>query len=76
MADGRIAELEKALVEERAKLASERVAYPNLCMVAVEQFKGSTEFQMAIDAAVAWSLVKEGEEEGEGGWAIGSGRWR
>ncbi|GMP53700.1 hypothetical protein CsSME_00019089 [Camellia sinensis var. sinensis] len=40
--------LEKALEEERAKLASERVAYPDLCVTAVEQFKGSADFQMAL----------------------------
>ncbi|CAL5335476.1 unnamed protein product [Camellia sinensis] len=60
-ADGRIVDLEKALAEERAKLASERAAYPDLCMAAMEQFKGSAEFQMAIDAAVTRSLAKEGE---------------
>ncbi|GMQ06940.1 hypothetical protein CsSME_00051342 [Camellia sinensis var. sinensis] len=37
-ADRQIAELEKALAEERAKLVSERTAYPDLCMAAVEQF--------------------------------------
>ncbi|GMQ11078.1 hypothetical protein CsSME_00053846 [Camellia sinensis var. sinensis] len=35
-ADGRITELKKALAEERAKLASERAAYLDLCMAAVE----------------------------------------
>ncbi|GMP56795.1 hypothetical protein CsSME_00021137 [Camellia sinensis var. sinensis] len=53
--------LEKALEEERAKLASERAAYPDLCVTAVEQFKGSTDFQMAIDAAIASSLAREGD---------------
>ncbi|GMP59551.1 hypothetical protein CsSME_00022793 [Camellia sinensis var. sinensis] len=61
------AELEKALAEERAKSASERAAYPDLYMVAVKQFKGSADFQMAIDATVGSSLVKEGEG--------GLGRW-
>ncbi|GMP32892.1 hypothetical protein CsSME_00006445 [Camellia sinensis var. sinensis] len=51
--------LEKTLEEERAKMASERAAYPNLCVAAVEQFKGSVNFQMAIDAAIANSLVRE-----------------
>ncbi|GMP72984.1 hypothetical protein CsSME_00030848 [Camellia sinensis var. sinensis] len=60
-AEGQITKLEKALAEERAKLASERAAYPDLCMAAVEQFKGSAKFQMAIDAVVAKSLAKEGE---------------
>ncbi|GMP49646.1 hypothetical protein CsSME_00016565 [Camellia sinensis var. sinensis] len=36
-------------------------AYIDLCMAAVEEFKGSAEFQMAIDAAVASSLAKEGD---------------
>lgn len=64
-ADGRIAELEKALAEERAKLASERATYPDLSMAAVEQFKGFADFQMTIDVDVASSLVKE-EDEGAG----------
>ncbi|GMP78037.1 hypothetical protein CsSME_00034118 [Camellia sinensis var. sinensis] len=55
-------ELEKALAEKRAKLASERTAYPDLCIAAIKKFKGSADFQMAIDAAVASSLVKEGGE--------------
>ncbi|GMP46959.1 hypothetical protein CsSME_00014919 [Camellia sinensis var. sinensis] len=53
--------LEKALEEERAKLASERAAYLDLCVAAVEQFKGSADFQMAIDAAIASSLAREGD---------------
>ncbi|GMP33158.1 hypothetical protein CsSME_00006601 [Camellia sinensis var. sinensis] len=73
-ADGRIAALEKALVEERAKLASERAAYPDLCVAAVEQFKGSADFQMAIDAAVASSLAKEGNGEGGLSGAVARGR--
>ncbi|GMP73430.1 hypothetical protein CsSME_00031190 [Camellia sinensis var. sinensis] len=52
--------LEKALEEEMAKLASERAAYPNLCVAVVEQFKGSADFQMAIDAAIASNLAREG----------------
>ncbi|GMP62055.1 hypothetical protein CsSME_00024305 [Camellia sinensis var. sinensis] len=66
-ADRRIAELEKALVEENARLAFKSAAYPDLCMAAVEQFKEPVEFQMAIDAAVACSLANEGER--------GLGRW-
>ncbi|GMP79515.1 hypothetical protein CsSME_00035024 [Camellia sinensis var. sinensis] len=42
--DGQIAELEKALAKEMAKLASERAAYHDLCMVDIEQFKGSADF--------------------------------
>ncbi|GMP63057.1 hypothetical protein CsSME_00024900 [Camellia sinensis var. sinensis] len=53
--------LEKTLEEERAKLAFERAAYPDLCVVAVEQFKGSADFQMATDVAVASSLAREGD---------------
>ncbi|GMP71786.1 hypothetical protein CsSME_00030059 [Camellia sinensis var. sinensis] len=52
--------LEKALEEEMAKLASERAAYPDLCVTAVEQFTGSADFQMAIDAAIANNLAREG----------------
>ncbi|GMP43112.1 hypothetical protein CsSME_00012607 [Camellia sinensis var. sinensis] len=55
------AKLEKALAEERAKSAFERAAYPDLCIAAIEQFKGSADFQIAIDAAVASSLAKDGE---------------
>ncbi|KAI7998459.1 hypothetical protein LOK49_LG10G00511 [Camellia lanceoleosa] len=51
--------LMKELSEERAKAASERAAYPDLCVAAVEQFKGSPEFQMAVDAAVASNLARE-----------------
>ncbi|GMQ00768.1 hypothetical protein CsSME_00047702 [Camellia sinensis var. sinensis] len=51
-----------------AKVAYERAAYPDLCVAAVEQFKGSAEFQMAIDAAVARSLAKEGK------WGAGLSR--
>ncbi|GMP80850.1 hypothetical protein CsSME_00035798 [Camellia sinensis var. sinensis] len=42
-------------------MPSERMAYPNLCVAVVGQFKGSPEFQMAIDTVVARSLVREGE---------------
>ncbi|XP_028113482.1 caldesmon-like [Camellia sinensis] len=52
--------LEKALEEERAKLASERVVYPDLCVAAVKQFQGSADFQMAIKAAIASNLAREG----------------
>ncbi|GMP23112.1 hypothetical protein CsSME_00000835 [Camellia sinensis var. sinensis] len=51
---------EKALEEEREKLASERAVYPDLYVVAVEQFKGSADFQMAIDVAIASNLAREG----------------
>ncbi|GMQ00560.1 hypothetical protein CsSME_00047599 [Camellia sinensis var. sinensis] len=42
-------------------MASERAVYLDLCVAAVEQFKGSAEFQVAIDTAIARSLAKEGE---------------
>ncbi|GMP53748.1 hypothetical protein CsSME_00019122 [Camellia sinensis var. sinensis] len=42
-------------------MASEKAAYPDRCMAAMEQFKASPKFQMAIDAAVARGLAKEGE---------------
>ncbi|XP_028069244.1 recombination repair protein 1-like [Camellia sinensis] len=58
--------LQRELGEERAKAASERAAYPDLCVAAVEQYKGSSEFQMAVDAAVARSLA--GQESGGSGW--------
>ncbi|GMP80158.1 hypothetical protein CsSME_00035367 [Camellia sinensis var. sinensis] len=65
--------LEKTLEEERAKLASERAAYPDQCVAAVEQFKGSADFQMAIDAAIASSLAREGERgAGSSGATAGS----
>ncbi|XP_028114405.1 uncharacterized protein LOC114312370 [Camellia sinensis] len=51
--------LQRELDEERAKAASEREAYPDLCVAAVEQYKGSPEFQMAVDAAVARSLARQ-----------------
>ncbi|XP_028124240.1 caldesmon-like [Camellia sinensis] len=54
--------LQRELDEERAKVASERAAYPDLCVAAVEQYKGSPEFQMVVDAAVARSLA--GQESG------------
>ncbi|XP_028108991.1 uncharacterized protein LOC114307784 [Camellia sinensis] len=57
--------LQRELDEERAKAASERAAYPDLCVAVVEQYKGSPEFQMAVDAAVARNLA--GQESG--GWA-------
>ncbi|XP_028099141.1 uncharacterized protein LOC114298720 [Camellia sinensis] len=53
------ATLDKELAEERAKAASERAAYPDLYVAAVDQFKGSAEFQIAVDAAVASSLARE-----------------
>ncbi|XP_028113012.1 chromatin-remodeling ATPase INO80-like [Camellia sinensis] len=54
--------LQRELDEERAKAASEKAAYPDLCVAAVEQYKGSPEFQMVVDAAVARSLA--GQESG------------
>ncbi|CAL5434679.1 unnamed protein product [Camellia sinensis] len=53
------------LDEERVKAASERAGYPDMCVAAVEQFKGSAEFQTAVDAAVASSLA--GQESGGAG---------
>ncbi|GMP48139.1 hypothetical protein CsSME_00015601 [Camellia sinensis var. sinensis] len=52
--------LEKELEEEKTNSASERAAYPDLCVTAVDQFKGSVDFQMAIDAAIACNLAREG----------------
>ncbi|GMP26083.1 hypothetical protein CsSME_00002677 [Camellia sinensis var. sinensis] len=52
--------LEKELKEEKTKAASERAVYPDLCVAAVEQFKGSADFQVAIDVAIANSLAREG----------------
>ncbi|GMP45455.1 hypothetical protein CsSME_00013979 [Camellia sinensis var. sinensis] len=59
------ARLEKELEEEKTKTASERAAYPGLCVAAVEQFKVSADFQMAIDAAIASNLARE-EARGAG----------
>ncbi|XP_028078095.1 uncharacterized protein LOC114279987 [Camellia sinensis] len=56
--------LQRELDEERAKAASEKAAYPDLCVAAVEQYKGSPEFQMVVDAAVTRSLA--GQEPGGG----------
>ncbi|GMP48368.1 hypothetical protein CsSME_00015743 [Camellia sinensis var. sinensis] len=71
-ADGQIAKLEKALAEERTKLASEKAAYLDLCVATVEKFKGSADFQMAIDAVVARSLATEGDGGvGPSGEAVG-----
>ncbi|GMP72783.1 hypothetical protein CsSME_00030699 [Camellia sinensis var. sinensis] len=53
------ARLEKELEEEKTKAISERAAYPDLYVAAVEQFKGSVEFQMAVDAVVASNLARE-----------------
>ncbi|GMP58212.1 hypothetical protein CsSME_00021955 [Camellia sinensis var. sinensis] len=65
--------LEKTLEEEIAKLASERAAYPDLCVVAVEQFKGFADFQMAIDAVISSSLAREGDRgAGPSGATTGS----
>ncbi|GMP81619.1 hypothetical protein CsSME_00036264 [Camellia sinensis var. sinensis] len=51
--------LENELKEEKTKAVSERAVYPDLYVAAVEQFKGSAEFQMAVDAAVANNLARE-----------------
>ena len=64
--------LQKELNEEKAKAASERAAYPDLYVAAVTQFKGSPEFQMAIDAAVAASLAELGSG-GAGSSGTGAG---
>ncbi|GMP67782.1 hypothetical protein CsSME_00027654 [Camellia sinensis var. sinensis] len=53
------ARLKKELGEEKTKAASERVAYPNLCVAVVKQFKGSADFQLAIDAAITNNLARE-----------------
>ncbi|XP_028110488.1 uncharacterized protein LOC114309001 [Camellia sinensis] len=54
--------LQRELDEERAKAASKKAAYPDLCVAAVEQYKGSPEFQMVVNDAVARSLA--GQESG------------
>ncbi|XP_028063312.1 axoneme-associated protein mst101(2)-like [Camellia sinensis] len=51
--------LEKELEEEKTKVASERAAYTDLRVATVEQFKGSLDFQMAIDAAITNNLARE-----------------
>ncbi|GMP40189.1 hypothetical protein CsSME_00010734 [Camellia sinensis var. sinensis] len=56
------AALEKELGEEKAKSASERAAYPDMCITAVEQFKGSVDFQMAIDTVITSHLAREGSK--------------
>ena len=53
------ASLQKELEEERTKAASEMAAYHDLYVATIEQFKGSAEFQMAIDAAIASSVARE-----------------
>ncbi|GMP87400.1 hypothetical protein CsSME_00039792 [Camellia sinensis var. sinensis] len=65
--------LKKELEEEKTKAASARAAYPDLYVAAVEQFKGSAEFQMAVDAAVASNLARE---VSGGGGPVGNDRWR
>ncbi|GMP70003.1 hypothetical protein CsSME_00029048 [Camellia sinensis var. sinensis] len=52
--------LEKELEKEKTKAASERATYPDLCVAAVEQFKGFADFQMVVDAAIANNLAREG----------------
>ncbi|GMP95049.1 hypothetical protein CsSME_00044257 [Camellia sinensis var. sinensis] len=65
--------LEKEFEEEKTKSASERAAYPDLYVAAVEQFKGSADFQMAIDAAIASNLEREASgEAGPSGVTAGS----
>ncbi|GMP92778.1 hypothetical protein CsSME_00042862 [Camellia sinensis var. sinensis] len=66
--------LEKELEEEKTKLASERAAYPNLCVASVEQFKGSADFQMAVDAAIANNLAREGARGAGPSGATAGGR--
>ncbi|GMP85438.1 hypothetical protein CsSME_00038591 [Camellia sinensis var. sinensis] len=52
---------EKAgLEEEKTKTASKRAAYPDLYVTVVEQFKGSADFQMAVDVTIANNLAGEG----------------
>ncbi|GMP99419.1 hypothetical protein CsSME_00046890 [Camellia sinensis var. sinensis] len=66
------ASLQKELEEERTKASSERAAYPDLYVAAIEQFKGSAEFQIAIDAAVASSVAREvSGEAGSSGTTAG-----
>ncbi|GMQ07334.1 hypothetical protein CsSME_00051561 [Camellia sinensis var. sinensis] len=65
--------LEKELEEKKTKSASKRAAYLDLCVAAVEQFKGSADFQMAIDAAIASNLAREASGEvGPSGVTAGS----
>ncbi|GMP81273.1 hypothetical protein CsSME_00036034 [Camellia sinensis var. sinensis] len=66
--------LEKELEEEKTKSASEKAAYPDLCVVVVEQFKGSADFQMAIDAAIARNLAKWGSGRASPSGAIAGSR--
>ncbi|GMP81044.1 hypothetical protein CsSME_00035893 [Camellia sinensis var. sinensis] len=60
MAVAEKARLEKELKEETTKAAFEMAAYPDLCIATIEQFKGSANFQMAINAAIASNLAREG----------------
>lgn len=61
---GKLAELAKTLTSERA-------AYPDLYGAAVEQYKQSTEFQIAMDTVVATSLARgEGGEAGPSTTAV------
>ncbi|GMP59346.1 hypothetical protein CsSME_00022654 [Camellia sinensis var. sinensis] len=67
------ARLEKELEEEKTKAAFERATYPDLCVAAVEQFKVSADFQMAIDTAIASNLAREGARgAGPSGTTAGS----
>ncbi|GMP71112.1 hypothetical protein CsSME_00029654 [Camellia sinensis var. sinensis] len=65
--------LEKELEEERTKAASERATYPDLCVAAVEQFKGSVDFQMAVDATIANNLARDGFGGGAGQSGVTAG---
>ncbi|GMP88238.1 hypothetical protein CsSME_00040296 [Camellia sinensis var. sinensis] len=68
------ARLEKELEEEKTKVASERAAYPDLYVAVVELFKRSADFQMAINAAVASDLAREGAEGADPPGATAGGR--
>ncbi|GMP30890.1 hypothetical protein CsSME_00005342 [Camellia sinensis var. sinensis] len=68
------ARLEKELGEEKTKAASERATYPDLCVAAVEQFKASIDFQMAINPAVASNLAREGARKAGSSGATAGGR--
>ena len=54
-------ELRDQAVKDKEETNGRMAAYPDLCMVAVEQFKRFADFQMAIDVAVPNSLAKKGD---------------
>ncbi|GMP46995.1 hypothetical protein CsSME_00014943 [Camellia sinensis var. sinensis] len=61
------------LEEEKTKAASEKTTYPDLYVAALEQFKASADFQLAIDAAIASNLAREGAGgAGPSGTTVGS----